>query len=177
MIPISFVGLIAEFVGAVLMVLPDIPYVKPVLFPSTLEDARRELFDTSSVKKDSQEFDALDNLIRNNWEGELQGQPWLFLIERVPPLQMPQSVFAIYDEESEGPFGDLMNEEGAEPLPDRFDGWSEYIHQNEKWDAVCAKQVLDGWVSEKVSNKDRNILITRGIGFVLFIIGFGVQLL
>ena len=90
---------------------------------------------------------------------------------------MPQSIFAIHDEDSEGPFGDLMNDGKAQSLPDRYDGWPKYIHENEKWDVVCAKQKLDDWVSEEVSNKDRNILIVRGIGFLLFIIGFDVQLL
>jgi hypothetical protein len=177
MIPISFVGTTAEFVGAVLMVLPDIPYVKSFVFPSTLEDARRELFDTSSLSEGSDEFDALEKVIRTKWEGELQGRPWLFLIERVPPLQMPHSIFAIHDEDSEGPFGDLMDSDGAQSLPDRYDGWAEYIHENEKWDAVCAKQKLDDWVSKEVSNKDKSILIVRGVGFLLFIIGFGIQFL
>jgi len=95
MITISFIGTIAEFVGAVLMVLPDIPYVKSFIFSSTLGDARRELFDTSSLTEGSDEFDALEDLIRRKWEGELHGQPWLFLIEGVPLLQMPQSIFAI----------------------------------------------------------------------------------
>lgn len=177
MVSISFIGMIAEFAGALLMVLPDIPYVKSLAFPSTLEDARRELFDTSSITEGSEEFDALEELIRDNWEGELEGHPWLFLIERVPPLQMSSSVFAIHEEESEGPFGDLMTEDGLQQIPERFDGWSDYIHQNKKWDAVCAKQVLDGWVSDEVSNKNRAVLITRGVGFLLFVLGFGVQLL
>ncbi|RXK51534.1 hypothetical protein [Halorientalis pallida] len=175
MVQIVPVGMLAEFVGAVLMVLPDIPFIKSFIIPSTLEDARRELFDTSSLTEGSDEFDALEDLIRRKWDGELQGRPWLFLMERVPPLQMPHSIFAIYDEDSEGPFGDLMDSGGAQSLPDRYDGWQEYIHENEKWDAVCAKQKLDEWVSEEVSNKDKNVLIVRGVGFLLFIVGFGVQ--
>ena len=85
MITISFIRTIAEFVGAVLMVLPDnheairevplvlvgavlmvlpdIPYVKSFIFSSTLEDARRELFDTSSLTEGSDEFEALADLM------------------------------------------------------------------------------------------------------------------
>jgi hypothetical protein len=176
MIQVTVVGMVAEFAGAILMVLPDIPYIKSVAFPTTLQNARRELFDTSSVTNDSDVFDVLLQLVQTKWEGELRETPWAFLIEKPEP-GVAKSLFAIYDEDSNGPYSDLMDSEDPQPIPNEFEDVSEYVWESEKWDAICDKQILDEWVSEEVSQTDRRILTVRGIGFLFFILGFCGQLL
>lgn len=173
---ISIIASVVEFIGAALMVLPDIPVVRGAISPTTLEEARRELFDKTSLIKGNQEFDAILTTVESKWEGVLHQQPWLLLMDK-PHLGVETSLFAVYDEESHGPYGDLKQDGGFRDIPDEYDSQRDYIWENDKWDIICAKQTLDDWVTEELNRKNNHILTIRGIGFLLFIIGFAVQFL
>ncbi|WP_157575405.1 hypothetical protein [Haloferax sp. Q22] len=176
MVSLSAVGIVVEFLGAVTMVLPDLPFLKLLLTPSVLTEGRRELFDKSSLLDGSEEYEAVLSTVQEEWDGEIREKPAYFLMEKPGP-GVPKSLFAVYDEESDGPYGDLMENGTGQSVPDGFDDLNEYIWENRKWDVVCSKQVFDDWVSTRVDGKENWALYTRGMGFLLFIIGFGVQFL
>lgn len=179
-------GLVLDIVGAIGLALPDLILRRHITTPDSLIESRRQLFEVGHLirdETDDERMNAIVDVIRKYWAGELSKNPYQIAIRKVHPGYPDQAVIVVYEEDGDGPVEWAKRHHNLQQIMNM--GKSEYrkmLSSVEDFDFVGQQTPVYQWIGNGIRDIQQRLrwyrteaTITLAYGFFLMLLSYFIN--